>query len=275
MNSIPTFNSYSVADNKSSQIFQVTKPAEANLGNVPAVNEGAGRTESGNNVQISQEALDKYRNYAEALKAANSSGGKSGLSDGVQIVDPNALSEEESKKLVSSMSRDSLAIQLDEISKKFESIEVAYVRHRAVDDQIDKTYLDVLKKIATDHPDLKGASFGFSVSAAREIVLVNADELTKDQADRLLKVLNGSELLVKQANELADAQIAVFAAESFNDSSVEFNRRNYAKTIDISAQVLSRIEARNAPRDGSAVEVHQKNWNNNWRQQLWAKGERV
>lgn len=275
MNSIPTFNSYSVADNKSSQIFQVTKPAEANLGNVATVNEGVGRAESGNSVQISQEALDKYKNYAEALQAANSNGAKQGLSSGVQILDPNALSEEESKKLVSSMSRDSLAIQLDEISKKFESIEVAYVRHRAVDDQIDKTYLDVLKKIATDHPDLKGASFGFSVNAAREIVLVNADELSKDQADRLLKVLNGSELLVKQANELADAQIAVFEAESFNDSSVEFNRRNYAKTIDISAQVLSRIEARNAPRDGSAVEVHQKNWNNNWRQQLWAKGERV
>lgn len=275
MSSIPTFNSYSVAENKSSQVFQVAKPAEANLGNAATANQDEGRAEPGNQVHISQEALDKYRNYAEALKTANSNGAKQGLSGGVQILDPNALSEEESKKLVSSMSRDSLAIQLDEISKKFESIEVAYVRHRAVDDQIDKTYLDVIKKISAEHPDLKDASFGFSVNAAREIVLVNADELSKDQADRLLKVLNGSELLVKQANELADAQIAVFEAESFNDSSVEFNRRNYSKTIDISAQVLSRIEARNAPRDGSAVEVHQKNWNNNWRQQLGAKGERV
>lgn len=274
MSIIPTFNSFTVTDNKSSQIWQVTKPTEVNPSYIATVNEEGDKTEVGNHVHISQEALDKYSNYAEALKTAGSSGDKHGLSGGAKILDPDALGEEESKKLVSSMSRDSIAIQWDTINQKLQSMEVAHVRRRAADAQIETTYVDTLKKIYTDHPDLKGLSFGFSVNAAREIVLVNADELSKDQSDRLLKALNGSDLLVKQANELADAQIEVFDAEKFS-TEVEFNRQNYSKTIDISAQILSKVEARKAPRDGSAVEVHQRNWNNNWRQQLWAKGERV
>ncbi|MFF7110390.1 hypothetical protein [Pseudomonas sichuanensis] len=274
MSNIPTFNSFTVTDNKSIQIWRATKPTEVNPSQVATVNEDGDQIEVGNHVHISQEALDKYSNYAEALKAAASAGAEHALSGGAKILDPDALGEEESRQLVSSMSRDSIAIQWDTINQKLASMEVAHVRRRAADAQIESTYLDVLEKVSTDHPDLRGLSFGFSVNAAREIVLVNADELSKDQADRLLKVLNGSERLVKQANELADAQIEVFDAESFS-ATIAFNRQNYAKTIDISAQILAKVEARKAPRDGSAVEVHQRNWNNNWRQQLWAKGERV
>jgi hypothetical protein len=123
MSNIPTFNSFTVTDNKSAR-FGVPPTYRGQSSPVATVNEDGDQIEIGNHVHISQEALDKYSNYAEALKAA-ASGAEHAHSGGAKILDPDALGEEESGQLVSSMSRDSIAIQWDTINQKLASMEVA------------------------------------------------------------------------------------------------------------------------------------------------------
>ncbi|WP_414502568.1 hypothetical protein [Zymobacter sp. IVIA_5232.4 C2] len=158
--------------------------------------------------------------------------------------------------------------------KKWNDIDNATLNLRVASSKIEKTYTDLLKQITKDNLDLKDVEFGFSVDEKGKIVLANSAGLSDEQSSRVEKALNGSEQLVKEANDLANAHIALFKAESDDAVGIKFTRENYSKTIDIGTSVVASAAARTAARDGSANDIHKKNWDNNWRQQLNAKGER-
>lgn len=223
-------------------------------------------------VQISREAQDKFQAYTEAAKTGSTASSSLSLSDGVKLHAPNALSEQEQQALIASLNRDPVAVAKEALEAQGQAMKAANLQLSAASATIEQTYTRLLETIASTHPDLKDAAFGFSVDEAGALVLTNADTLSADQKDRLLLTLNASHDLVKQANDLADAQIALFEAERFSLGR-DFNRANYSQTIDIGAELLARVAARDAPRDGSAGGLHQLNLANNWRQQLWTKGE--
>ncbi|RNM25027.1 hypothetical protein EFS38_07290 [Dickeya undicola] len=213
-------------------------------------------------VNISAEALSKYQAYIEARKSGDTTANQVTVSEGVALQVPDALSEEEYAKLMT---------PTDTWAERMKTVDQATLNLRSAAAQIEPTYMSFLEQLGKDNPDLKGATFGFSVSKYNRIVVTGAQGLNQEQIQRLEQALNSSRELVDQANKLADAQIALFEAES-PDAKIAFNRDNYAQTIDIGAELLTRNRARNAPRDGSANDVHQKNWDNNWRQQLARKG---
>lgn len=219
-------------------------------------------------VQISQEALDKFRAYTETAKT----GSTTSLSEGVKFHTPGASSEQDQQRLSASLRQDSAAVAKQALETQAQAMKTANLQLRAISSTIEQTYTRLLETITSTQPDLKGADFGFSVDAKGALVLTNAETLSADQKDRLLGALNGSDELVKQANDLADAQIALFEVERLSLGR-DFNRANYAQTIDIGAELLARVAARDAPRDSSGGGLHQLNMANNWRQQLWTKGE--
>lgn len=60
----PVFNSYTVADHRSNDVWRVTKPTEATPSYVTELNEDGEPIQVGNAVHISQEAFDRYRDYS-------------------------------------------------------------------------------------------------------------------------------------------------------------------------------------------------------------------
>ena len=219
-------------------------------------------------MQISQEALDKFQAYTETAKPGNTPS----LSEGVKFHTPGALSEQDQQALSASLRQDPAAVAKQALETQAQAMKTANLQLSAISSTIEHTYTRLLETITSTQPDLKGADFGFSVDTTGALVLTNAETLSADQKDRLLGALNGSDELVKQANDLADAQIALFEVERLSLGR-DFNRANYAQTIDIGAELLARVAARDAPRDSSGGGLHQLNMANNWRQQLWTKGE--
>ncbi|WP_107760642.1 hypothetical protein [Dickeya sp. Secpp 1600] len=261
MNSIPTFGSYTVADPQSGQSWRVThSTAEQQVDNSGAVADEVKIERQ--DVNISAEALSKYQAYIEARKSGDATSNQVTISEGIALQVPDALSEEEYAKLMT---------PTDTWAERMKTVDQATLNLRSASAQIEPTYMSFLEQLGKDNPDLKGATFGFSVSKYNRLVVTGAQGLNLEQIQRLEQALNSSRELVDQANKLADAQIALFEAESPN-AIISFNRDNYAQTIDIGTELLTRNRARYAPRDGSANDVHQKNWDNNWRQQLARKG---
>lgn len=279
MSSAPVLGSYTITDMGSNKAWRVTidRPqASSEPGDTTAPVEPAAAVQSVDTVQISREALARYHAHAiDRIKAGQTATNPVTLSAGTLIEDPNALSEEEHQALITSLNKDPLQRAMEELAQRDKVLVSAYKDMNQASASLEETYVSLLKDMMKYQPDLRHASFGFSVNAERQIVLTRVEGLTNAQTDRLLQTLRGSSTLVEQANELADAQIAVFEAERFHVGYIDFNRDTYAKTIDISDEILSRVIARSAPRDGDAGGLHQKNWDNNWRQQVWAKGERV
>ncbi|MBQ4797400.1 hypothetical protein F9U41_25640, partial [Pectobacterium versatile] len=64
--------------------------------------------------------------------------------------------------------------------------------------------MSFLEQLGKNNPDLKGATFGFSVSKYDRIVVTGAQGLNQEQIQRLERALNSSRELVDQANNLAD-----------------------------------------------------------------------
>lgn len=246
--------------------------ADASAENDPMAGASSDMPAERTRVQISQEALEKFQAYTEAAKTGSTPSNKVSLSEGVKLHNPDALSEQDQQALIASLHRDPIAVAQEALATQAQAMKTANLQLSAVSTTIEQTYTSLLKTITSAHPDLKGAAFGFSVDEAGALVLTNADTLSADQKDRLLGALNGSDELVKQANDLADAQIALFEVERLSLGR-DFNRANYSQTIDIGAELLARVAARDAPRDSSGGGLHQLNMANNWRQQLWTKGE--
>lgn len=242
--------------------------ADASAENDPMAGASSDMPAERTRVQISQEALEKFQAYTEAAKTGNTPS----LSEGVKFHTPGALSEQDQQALSASLRQDPAAVAIQALETQAQAMKTANLQLSAISSKIEQTYTRLLETITSTQPDLKGADFGFSVDATGALVLTNAETLSADQKDRLLGALNGSDELVKQANDLADAQIALFEVERLSLGK-DFNRANYAQTIDIGAELLARVAARNAPRDSSGGGLHQLNLANNWRQQVWTKGE--
>lgn len=274
MSDLPPFT-FSAAGNSHTIPLWRTVPghaADATAENDPTARTGSDMPTDGTRVEISQAALEKLQAYTEAAKTGSTLSSKVSLSEGAKFQPPGALSEQDQQALIASLHRDPVAVAQEALATQAQAMKTANLQLSAVSTTIEQTYTSLLKTITRDHPDLKDASFGFSVDEAGALVLTNADTLSADQKDRLLGALNASDELVRQANELADAQIALFETERLSLGR-DFNRANYSQTIDIGAELLARVAARAAPRDSSGGELHKLNMANNWRQQLWTNGE--
>ncbi|UCJ16235.1 hypothetical protein K5Q02_20890 [Pseudomonas sp. MM211] len=272
MSELPTFTFSATANSPTTSLWRVTPGHAANVSAENDPTAGSDMLAERTKVQISQEALDTFQAYTEAAKTGSTASSSLSLSEGVKLHAPDALSEQDQQALIASLHRDPVAVAKEALETQGQAMKAANLQLSAISTTIEQTYTRLLETIASAHPDLKGAAFGFSVDAAGALVLTNASSLSADQRDRLLRTLNASDDLVKQANDLADAQIALFEVERFSLGR-DFNRANYPQTIDIGAELLARVAARNAPRDGPAAGLHPLNLANNWRQQLWAKGE--
>lgn len=262
---------FSAAANSHTIALWRTPPGQAagtSAENDPIAGTGSDKLAERTRVQISQEALDKFQAYTETAKPGNTPS----LSEGVKFHTPGALSEQDQQALSASLRQDPAAVARQALETQAQAMKKANLQLSAISSTIEQTYTRLLETITSTQPDLKGADFGFSVDTTGALVLTNAETLSADQKDRLLGALNGSDDLVKQANDLADAQIALFEVERLSLGR-DFNRANYAQTIDIGAELLARVAARDAPRDSSGGGLHQLNMANNWRQQLWTKGE--
>lgn len=274
MTDIPAFNTYTVADPKAGDVWRVTKPTEANPSHVTALNEDGEQIEVGNQVHISQEAFDKYRDYTESLQVAGANSRTLAISAGVRIHDPNALSEEESKALVDRLNETPRARMQREMDERFQAIDNETIRLHTSTEALEQTYNSVMARIGQQRPDLANKPFGFSVNVQGEIVLQNTQGLNAEQVDYLGQALNGEKALVKQAVDVANAHISLTEAESWNKG-ITLNRENYAKTIDLGADLSYRREAKALPRGTDYIPSAPVRVENYWRQQLADKGERA
>ncbi|QLF93653.1 hypothetical protein HW090_10780 [Pseudomonas sp. ABC1] len=272
MNNMPIFNSYTVADHKSGEVWRITKPTEYNPDNVTKQSDASEQIEAGNHVHISQQAFDKYKDYAESLQTINTNGSKPVISDGVRIHDPNALSEKESEALLNSLNEDPTIKMYREIAERFQLIDIATIELRTTTEKLEQTYNTLMEQVGRQRPDLKNKSFGFSVSAEGRIVLQRTGSLSTEQIDYLDKAFNGSSTLVKQAINVAEAQIALTKAEGWNKGFI-FNRDNYTNTIDLGADLSYRRESKALPRGTGQIPTAPVKIENYWRTQLISNGE--
>ncbi|MGE8497918.1 MAG: hypothetical protein ACN6O6_10460 [Pseudomonas sp.] len=273
MNNLPVFSSYTLADHRSGEVWRVTKPTEANPSYVTELNEDGELIQVGNHVHISQEAFAKYQDYTESLQAAGANNSKLAISAGVPIHDPNALGEEESKALLDSLHEDPTTRMYREISERFQTIDKATVELRTASEKLEQTYDSLMARISHHHPNIANKPFGFSVSAEGRIVLQNTDSLNAEQIDYLDKALNGSNALVQQANDVANAHIALTDAEWWNKGII-LNRENYANTIDLGADLSYRRASKALTRGTDYIPPTPVNAQDYWRQQLTSKGEK-
>lgn len=259
MNSISTFVSNMVADSGQGSRARNSHTEKENVANSKTVFTGE-RIER-QVVEISQEALTKFQEYTAKQKVGDTASEQPRTTEGARVGQPDYISEEDQTRLMEAMlasSLDEYLGVLDEVSGNLSS----------VTKQIDQVYSSFLDQLAEDHPDLKGAFFGFSVNKDGTLSVTQSGDLNREQVNRLEKVLNGSDELVALANDLVDAQIAVFNTIRGANPEKTLNRDNYAQTIDMGIDLLTRHLARSAPRDASASEIHKRNWDSNWYNQL-------
>ncbi|MFJ5472231.1 hypothetical protein [Pectobacterium carotovorum] len=259
MNSISTFGSHTVEYSGQNSRALNNQTEQPNVAKSKAVLTGDNIERQV--VEISQEALTKFQEYTAKQKVGDTVSEQLRTAEGAKAGQSSRLSEEEQTRLMESMlasSLDEYLGVLDEVSGNLSS----------VTKQIDQIYSSFLDQLAEDHPDLKDAFFGFSVNKDGTLSVTQSAELNREQINRLEKALNDSDELVALANDLADAQIAVFNTIRGENPQKTLNRDNYAQTIDMGIDLLTRHLARSAPRDGSASEIHQRNWDSNWYNQL-------
>lgn len=220
----------------------------------------AGEKSALQTVHISQEALAKFQAYA--AEGAASTWQRS--AEGAAVAQPGSVSEEEQAEREALIAADQEKMQV-EFTRRLNEV---WGNLSAVTDYIDRTYASFLEQLAEDNPDLKDAFFGFSVNKDGTLFVTQAEDLDKEQISRLNKALNNDDRLVKLANALANAQIAVFDFHHGFNTQKTLNRDNYGQAIDMGIDILTRHLARFSPRDGSASEIHQRNWDSNWLNQL-------
>ncbi|MGE8362761.1 hypothetical protein [Pseudomonas sp.] len=269
----PVFNSYTVADHRSNDVWRVTKPTEATPSYVTELNEDGEPIQVGNAVHISQEAFDRYRDYSESLRAAGTHSRALDISSGVRMHDPDALSEAESNALLESLRLDPLTRTFREIEARFQAIDKATLELRETSEGLAQAYDSLMTSLSQQRPDLADKAFGFSVNAEGRIVLLDTDNLNGEQIDYLDQALNGSSTLVRQAVDVANAHIALTDAEWWNKGII-LNRENYARTIDLGADLSYRRASKALPRGTDYIPPTPVNVQDYWRQQLTSKGEK-
>ncbi len=266
MSSIPSFGSYAIADPQSKDIWRVTtNPVKHATGDDGASTSVDPKVEH-EIVEISQEGRNRYRVDAEKLAAAGEAGTRHGVVESGKIHIP-VMTPEERERFEWVFDADA------EFKARGEVLSKLNPEFLAINERMEDAYADFVNKFLNDNPDFKDASFGFSVDATGKLVAKNTDGLNAGQIFRFEKALNESTELVKMSSQLADLNIQIYDAENHHPY-FKFDRNTFAQTIDLGAALLTRHAARHAPRDETAGDVHMKNWDNNWRQQLVRNGER-
>ncbi|UUE09691.1 hypothetical protein NMX13_18950 [Dickeya zeae] len=257
MNSVPIFGSPSIADPDSKlnwRSIQNTPDHQSANADIAATSEVIVERQI---IEISAEAHKKYNDELQKMGALTPE--ELAKQKVLDLKDPDVWNAIQKK-------------DRDEYSKKLDSAAKALAQATS---QIYYTYLSFMEKLAIDNPDLKGASFGFSVNKNGTLMVTESEGLTPNQTRRLEKALNSSGELVKQANNLANAQIADFDIENEGASALIFNRDNYAQTIDIGKAIQTRHLASITSfdfHDQSTIEIYRKSWDYDWRQQLARNG---
>ncbi|MGM3173416.1 hypothetical protein [Dickeya lacustris] len=244
MNSIPTLGSLSMAVSDLKLNANVSAQQQATDGSTTTSEVKTERQI----VEISAEAFKKYNSERKT---------------GDLISKPVTITQEQ-------LHNDFMEI----LTAKWKRIDEASKIEQAISTQIFQTYLSFIDKFVKNNPDLKDTSFGFSVSQYGRLVVTQQEGLTEEQITRIDRALNSSKELVEQADKLADAQIALFEAEDL-DFGITFNRSNYARTIDIGADITTNHLANITPRDHPlAMKIYGQAFKSYWHEQLYDKGER-
>lgn len=215
-------------------------------------------------VKISQEAYAKFQAFTEKQAADYAASLPQRTAEGATVVQPGPISEEEQTRRTEAMEADKNKFFADDVKKS----NLAWAQLSTVTKHIDSTFSSFIDQLAQDNPDLAGVIFGFSVNKDGTLFVTQSEGLNREQINRLEKALNDSDELVSAANDLADAQIAVFDATHGFNTEKTLNRDNYGQTIDMGIDILTRFLARSAPHDESAGDIHLRNWNSNWYNQL-------
>ncbi|MCW2475796.1 MULTISPECIES: hypothetical protein [unclassified Symbiopectobacterium] len=262
IDSIATSGLHSVTYSGQNSRTVNSQPEQQNIEDRHSVS--AGEKSDLQTVHISQEALTKFQAYAEQQKADGAASTWQRTAEGAAVAQQGPVSEAEqtAREALIAASHEEMRVEHAKMSYQ------VWGNLSAVTDEIDQTYSSFLDQLAEDNPDLKDAYFGFSVNKDGTLFVTQAEGLNKEQIERLNKALNDDDGLVKLANDLANAQIAVFDFERGFNTQKTFNRDNYGQTIDMGVDLLTRYLARSAPHDESASDIHQRNWDSNWLNQL-------
>lgn len=275
MISAPRFSSFTVNDPASNNVLRATEIAVETTTEIDALTKEELTVET-SNVRISEEAFDTLRleQQAQTIRSQQTDTDKLVISQSQKIEMPNALSEDERAKLQDSLNEDPKIRAAREIKERFQTIDKATSELHLSTDALEQTYNSLIDRINLHRPDLANKPFGFSVSAEGRIVLLDTDDLNAKQVDYLEQALNGSSTLVKQAVDVANAHIALTEAE-WATRGIALNRDNYAKTIDIGADLAYLRAAKALPRGTGAIPTAPVPVQDYWRQQLVDKGQRA
>lgn len=275
MINMPKFTSYSVADPSSNKVMRATEIEVERRIEIDDITKEELTIET-SNVRISEEAFDKIRIERQLAAIENRQTGTDtlNLSAGLKINNPNILSEEESKALLDSLIEDPMSKTLREIGERLQVVDNVTVELQVASEALEQTYSSLMKGIQQDRPDLANKDFGFSIDTEGAIVLRNTDSLNAEQIGYLEHALNNSSTLLKQAADVANAHVALSEAEWWHKS-VTLNRENYAKTIDLGADLSYRRAAKALPRGTDYIPATPINVQDYWRNQLSTNGERT
>ncbi len=265
MNSIPAGGSYTVIDSES-RVWHVT-PNSQPLENVDHGGPIAGR----DTVDISQAARDRYRtdiNRGEATARPPGFEEMAKRQGAMPAPDQLASAYEQ----LAAIEGESLGALAEDLRARRTVLGKAIPEYEATHQRLEAAYTAFVKDFLGDHVQFERASFGFSVEADGKLVAKNTGVFSEGEIYHFERALNQSPELVALSGRLADLSIAIYEAEE-RQRPFKFNRDNFAQTIDIGAALLSKRDAREAPSDPSANDIHRKSWDNEWRQQLFHNGE--
>lgn len=275
MISAPRFSSFTVNDPTSNKVLRATEiPVETTTEIDEVTNEEL--TVKTSNVRISEEALDTLRleQQTQAIRSQQTDTDKLVISQSQKIETPNALSEDEQAEFMAWINETPQARVARGIREHLQVVDSATHEVSRSTQALEQTYNSLIERIDLHRPDLANKSFGFSVNAEGRIVLLDTNDLNAKQVDYLEQALNGSSTLVKQAIDVANAHIALAKAE-WHTRGIVLNRDNYAKTIDVGADLAYRRAAKALPRGTGEIPTASLPVQDYWRQQLSDKGQRA
>lgn len=269
MVSIPTFTSRTFSEPATGKILRATETDVQQWAEIDEVT-GEELAVMSSNLQISEEAYEQLNldRQVQAIQSQQGNSGNAVISRSVAIDVPTPL-ERESGGTAPESVQDRIQ---REINDHYGVLDQGIAEVRSSTETLERTYDSLMAQIDQHRPGLGNASFGFSVNAEGRIVILDPQGLKDEEVDYLDKALNGSEALVREAIDVANAHIALANNQPWT-SRMEFSRQNYAQTIDIGADLFYRREAKALPRGTGEIPTKSVDMNNYWRFQLDLKGK--
>ncbi|MDF2077554.1 hypothetical protein P2Q70_23455 [Pseudomonas mendocina] len=268
MVSIPTFTSQTFSEPATGKVLRAT---EIEVQQWSEIDEATGEalTVMSSNLQISEEAYDQLKidRQVQAIQSQQGNSGKAVISRSVAMDVPAPLEREPGTSAPESVQE---KIQR-EINDRYGVLDRGMADVRSSTEALGRTYDSLMAQVNQHRPGLGNSDFGFSVNAEGRIVILDPHGLKDEEVDYLDSVLNGSQTLVKEAIDVANAHIALASSQPWTRG-LMLNRQNYAQTIDIGADLLYHREAKALPRGTGEIPTKSVDINNYWRFQLDLKG---